>query len=79
VLQPNKYDPDRAHVAVYNGAKAKEVAVDVSTFLKRGERYRIVRALDLYGQPVAAGVCEGDAMRVPVNGVFEALVILKGD
>src|SRR5262249_52709418 len=33
VLIPNKYDPGRAHLAVYNGAKEPEVAADVSALL----------------------------------------------
>jgi hypothetical protein len=77
VLLPNKYDPNRAHVAVYNGAKAKEAAIDVSAFLKRGERYRVMRALDIYGQPVTSGTCDGDVVRVPVDGEFAALVVFK--
>ena len=52
VLIPNKYDPDRAHIAVYNGAKATSVAVDVTPFLRPGARFRLLRPNEFYGKPV---------------------------
>lgn len=77
MVLPNRYDPDRAHVAVYNGAKAAEVSIDVSKFLKRGERYRVMRAMDIYGKPVVSGTCDGEVVRVPAGGEFSALVVFK--
>ena len=42
VLTPDRYDPDRAHLVVFNGAKAENVAVDVASFLKPGDAYRLM-------------------------------------
>jgi cephalosporin-C deacetylase-like acetyl esterase len=77
ILIPNKYDPTRANVAVYNGAKADKVALDVSTFLKAGERYRLLNPRDLFGKPVLEGKADGALIPIPMAGEFAAFVLLK--
>jgi parallel beta helix pectate lyase-like protein len=77
VLIPNRYDPRRAHLAVYNGAKAAQVAVDVSAFLKPGEAFRLMDSRDFFGKPVLSGTCSGATISVPMAGEFSALVLLK--
>ena len=77
VLIPNKHDPTRAHVAVYNGAKAASVALDVSKVLKPGDGYRLLDPKDVYGKPVAEGVVEGPSLQVPMTGEFSAFVLVK--
>jgi hypothetical protein len=68
-LRPNKYDPDRAHLAVANGRRAATVDVDLSGFLGLGDAYRIVSALDFYGQPLAEGIYDGGPLALPVPAV----------
>jgi hypothetical protein len=65
---PNKYDSDRAHVAIYNGAKAEAVEVDVPW------PARLLDPKDVYGKPLVAG--EGK-LRVPMAGEFAAFVAFK--
>ena len=77
VVIVNKYDPNRAHLAVYNGAKAPMVTVDVSTFLKPGERFRLLNPKDAFGEPVLSGTCESSTITVPVQGEFAPFVMLK--
>lgn len=77
-LVANKYDPGRAHLAVYNGAMAGQVRVDVSGFLKPGEAFRLMDPRDVFGKPVAAGVCSGSTITVPMSGEFAAFVLRKG-
>lgn len=77
-LIPNKYDPRRAHLAVYNGANAPAVAVEVAGFLKAGEPYRLLDPRDPFGAPVAEGTCAGTTITVAVKGRFAAFVVLKG-
>jgi dienelactone hydrolase len=77
VLIPNKYDPTRANVAIYNGAKADKVALDVSKFLKAGEKYRLLNPRDLFGKPVLEGKTDGASITVPMAGEFAAFVLLK--
>ena len=77
VLIPNRYDSRRAHVAILNGAGAREVPVAVAPFLKPGDTYRLLDPKDVFGKPVLAGTCEGEQIRVPVAGEFAAFVIVK--
>ena len=55
-LRPNKYDPRRANLLVSNWTKADQVEVDLSSFLKKGEGYRVLSPLDFYGEPLAEGI-----------------------
>lgn len=77
LLIPNRYDPGRAHLVVFNGAKAPEVTVEVSPFLKPGETFRLMDPKDLFGRPVFEGKCDGEVMRLPVKGEFAVFVMLR--
>jgi hypothetical protein len=77
VLLPSKYDPRRAHLAIFNWQKAKEVEVTVAPFLKTGQEYRILNPQDFYGKPVLVGKCRGKTISVPMEGEFAAFVILR--
>jgi hypothetical protein len=76
VLIPNKYDPRRAHLAIYNGARASEVSV-VSGFLKPGERFRLLNPKDFFGKPLVEGTASSEPIRVPMSGEFAAFVLIK--
>jgi len=78
VLIPNKYDPTRAHVVVYNGAKAADVALAAGPFLKPGDSFRLLHPRDFYGKPALEGKANGGEIRVPVTGEFAAFVLVKG-
>jgi len=77
VLIPNKYDPARAHVAVYNGAKAASVALDVSKLLKPGDAYVLLDPKNVYGKPVHEGKVDGASIQIPMSGEFSAFVMVK--
>jgi hypothetical protein len=77
VVLPNKYDPGRAHVAIYNGAKAALVPVDVSRVLKPGDGFRLLDPKDLYGKPILEGHVDGAALPVPLSGEFAAFVLVR--
>jgi hypothetical protein len=79
ILRPNKYAPGRANLAVFNWDRKPNVAVDASTFLKKGETYRLLSPRNLFGKPVLRGTCDGKPIRVPVAGEFAAFVLIKGD
>jgi hypothetical protein len=76
VLRPSKYDPNRAHLAIYNWDKSPKVAVDVGDFLKPGECYRLCDPKRLFGPPVTDGVFKGGPLAVPVEGEFAAFVLV---
>ncbi len=84
ILRPNKYDPNRAHLAVFNWLRAEAVPVDPAGFLKRGDRFRILSALDVFGRPVAEGTFDGRPVDVPMpanadtgGGEFCAFVLFR--
>ena len=77
VLIPSRYDATRAHVAVYNGARAKAVPLDVGGFMKDGESFLLLAAKDFFGKPVVEGRCAGTKIDVPMSGEFAAFVLLR--
>ena len=66
-VRPNRYEPGRAHVIVYNWDGKAAVAVDLKAVLKEGGKYRIVNAQDFYGEAVAAGTYDGKPVALPMK------------
>jgi hypothetical protein len=77
ILIPNKYDPNRAHLVIFNGAKASDVRVDLGSFLDAGEPFRLMHPKDVFGEAVIKGEYEGKEIRVPVRGEFGVFVVLR--
>ena len=78
VFLPNRFDRNRAYLAVYNWDKAESVEVTAGPFLRSGEAFRLMDPKDFFGKPVFEGKCEGDIIRVPVRSEFAVFVVLKG-
>lgn len=68
-VRPNKYEPGRAHVVVYNWGRESEVAVDLSGVLRAGDRYEVRNVQALFGAPVVSGEYQGAPIRIPMTGV----------
>ncbi|MEZ5353268.1 MAG: hypothetical protein R2762_11580 [Bryobacteraceae bacterium] len=66
-VRPNKYEPGRANIVIYNWDKKETVEVDVSKAIKPGTRYQLRDAMDFYGTPVLAGTYEGGPLTVPMK------------
>jgi len=77
ILRPNKYDANRAHLAIFNWANAATVEVDTGGFLRDGEKFRLMNPRDFFGKPAHEGVCEGGKITVPMKGEFAAFVLLR--
>ncbi len=76
VVRPNRYEPGRANIIVYNWAQQstnwaqqRTVSVDVPGILEVGDRYVVQNAQDFYGAPAAGGVYTGDPLPLPMAGV----------
>ncbi len=78
VLLPNRYDPARANLAVFNMTSARRVEVKVAPFLKPGEAFRLMDPEDFFGKPLLTGACKGETIPLPMTGGFAAFVLLKG-
>ncbi len=77
ILMANKYDQKRANLAVFNWGKETQVRVPAGSFLKYGERFRLVDPLDFYGKPVFEGKCEDGGFDIPMDDEFAVFVVLK--
>jgi hypothetical protein len=72
-VRPNKYEPGRAHVVIYNWDLRDEVVVDISGIgLKSEDRYEVRDVQDFSGKPVAGGVYRGQAVSIPMKGLTAA-------
>lgn len=77
VVRPSRYDPQRAHVIVFNWTKTAEVEVRPDGFLKAGDTFRLLNPCDVYGKPAVEGQSSGGPVNVPIPGEFAAFVLLK--
>lgn len=71
-LRPNKYDANRAHIAIYNWNARAEVGVDLSAALNAGDTFEIRDAMNYYGAPVASGTYAGGSVSIPMTGLTPA-------
>jgi hypothetical protein len=67
-VRPNRYEPGRANVIVYNPSGQGSVTVDLSAVVPPGVRYEVRNVQDLFGAPVASGT-GGGAISLPMSGV----------
>jgi hypothetical protein len=74
---PNKYEPDRTHIAVYNWALQDAVLVDVSAVLAMGESYEVRDAENYYGPPVLTGEYDGTPIALPMD--LTAVAVPSGE
>ena len=67
LVRPNRYEPGRAHIFVFNPGRSGVVDVDLSCVLKAGQKYSIVSAQNPFGPSVCAGVCDGKPIPLPMK------------
>jgi hypothetical protein len=69
VVRPNKYEPGRANIIVYNWAQQSAVTVDALGILDIGDRYVVQNAEDFYGPPVTSGIYTGGPLELPMVSI----------
>lgn len=75
-VRPNRYEAGRAHIVIYNWARASQVAVNLAQAgLVAGDGYEIRDAQNFYGPPIATGVFNGTSADVPMTATTVALPI----
>ncbi len=73
---PNKYEQERAHIAIYNWAGADEVQIDISgSGLQAGDIYELVNVMDYYGDIITDTLDGSGMITVPMTGHSYAPVI----
>jgi hypothetical protein len=73
-LRPNRYDPRRANLLVSNWDRADRIEADLSSFLRTGDRYRVLSPLDFYGRPLTEGTYDGKPVSLPLPTIPWALM-----
>jgi hypothetical protein len=71
-VRPNRYEPGRAHVVVYNWARSGSVSVNLGTVLPVGAKYEIRSAQNFWAGPVLSGTYGGGSVSVPIGTVSAA-------
>ncbi len=75
ILLPNKYDPSRAHLVVYNWGRAETVGVEAGSFAKDGDSLELLDPKDPFGQSVATTARRDSVIHIPVTGEFTVLLV----
>ena len=72
-VRPNRYEPGRANIVVYNWSDQAQVSVDLrGSGLTIGQRFEIRDAQNYFGSPVCSGVYDGSPVTVPMSGLTVA-------
>jgi hypothetical protein len=67
-VRPNRYEPGRGHIVVYNWGGQSQVTVSLSQVLTVGQRYQVCNVQDPFGAPVAQGTYTGGSISLPMTG-----------
>jgi hypothetical protein len=68
-IRPNKYEPGRAHIIIYNWSGNDNIKVDLKDILNKDQKFIIVNAQDYFGKPVASGTYNGSSVKLPMKGL----------
>jgi hypothetical protein len=77
ILRPNKYEPRRANLVIFNWEGKATVTVDATGFLKAGESFRLLDPRGFFGKPVMVGKAAAPSITVPMSGEFGAFVLMR--
>ncbi|HWC72592.1 MAG TPA: right-handed parallel beta-helix repeat-containing protein [Gemmatimonadales bacterium] len=68
-VRPNKYEPGRATVVVYNWGSQASISVNLSSVLRAGQKYEVRNVQDMFGGAVTSGTFNGGSISIPMGGV----------
>ncbi|MEO8592834.1 MAG: right-handed parallel beta-helix repeat-containing protein [Candidatus Solibacter sp.] len=66
---PNRYEPGRANIVVYNWDASPSVSVDVSSAIAPGVAYEIRDAQNFFGGALVTGTYDGKPVAIPFTGL----------
>jgi hypothetical protein len=70
VVRPNRYEPGRANITIFNWALQRDVQVDLSgAGLPVGAAFEIRDAQNFFGTPVVSGTYNGSPVTIPMTGL----------
>jgi hypothetical protein len=76
-VRPNKYEPGRANICVFNWDNKDAVDVDLSNVLKAGDKYEVRDAQNYFGPAVARSIYDEKPVALPMNLTATAPVLGK--
>lgn len=65
-VRPNKYEEGRANIIVYNWSLQPKASTDLGKVLRKGDRYEVLDAQDLFGGAVVTGIFDGNPIALPM-------------
>jgi hypothetical protein len=68
-IRQNHYEPERAHIVVYNWGLKNTVDIDVKSLLTVGESYEVRSVEHFFGAPVLSGTFDGGPLPLPMTGI----------
>ncbi len=71
-VRPNRYEPGRANISIYNWDQRSSVAVDISQAIAVGTNFEIRDAQNFYGPVVLRGTYSGGTVNIPMTGLTVA-------
>ena len=71
LVRPNRYQPGRANIVVYNWDNLNTVAVNVRDVMPTGTTYEVRNAQDFF-QNRCSGDLDGEPLQLPMNGLSTA-------
>ncbi len=71
-VRPNKYEPKRANITIYNWTLSASVSVDLSSVLAVGDQFVILDAQNFFGGPVTKGTYTGGTVSIPMTNLQKA-------
>lgn len=77
IIRPNRYDPNRAHLILFNWEQKPQMKAQLGHFLKPGDSFGLLNPRDVYGKPVAAGIYDGKPIALSMTGEFAVFVLIK--
>lgn len=76
IVRPNRYEPGRANIAIYNWDLQTQVSVDLSSSgLRSGQAFEIRDAQNVLGTPVVTGTFTGATVTLPMTGLRTAIPV----
>ncbi|HKO98112.1 MAG TPA: hypothetical protein VJU86_14035 [Pyrinomonadaceae bacterium] len=66
-IRPNRYEPGRTHIVVFNWIDSDQIAIDVDGILKPGTSYEIRDAQNYFAAPVMRGIYKGGQLVLPMK------------
>jgi hypothetical protein len=76
LVRPNRYEPGRAHVVIYNWSRRPAVSIDLSSVLSDGETFELLDVQNQEAPPVASGVYQAtEPLTVRINDLKAAPAI----